>query len=83
MTSPDLFPSIPSISPSPMKAVSLMWPRQQAFSIGPLPRQHRGRAGQHERKEERAVQETREDNSAGGGQKEIRKLREEGNKERR
>lgn len=51
----------PSISPSsPVKPASLMWPRQQAFSIGPLPGQHRGRVGQREEERKRKVQETRE-----------------------
>lgn len=45
-----------------VKAACLGWPRQQAFSIGPLPGQHRGRAGQREeqRKKESARNKRRE-----------------------
>lgn len=47
-----------------MKAASLVWPRQQAFSIGLLPGQHRGRSGH--RGEARKVQETKEEIRAEG-----------------
>lgn len=55
------------MSSSPVKAASLMWPRQQANSIAPLPGQHGGIAGQREedRKKQWKVGETIEEKRIG------------------